>query len=85
MVNVSVSITSLNDDVLYTNINGFAVSSEDLTYDEAEQAVIGVLNENDYDVEYASLNKVASGNYLFNAQSRNKNYDDIMNFISKRR
>lgn len=85
MVNISVSVTGEHNDGIITSLNGFVTSYIDISYDEAEYAVIGSLNEYGYDIDNVSLSKISIGNYIFNAKTKNDNYNDIMNFITKRR
>ena len=87
MVNISVSVTGEHDDGIITSLNGFVTSEVDISYDEAEYAVIGSLNECWYDIDPNSviLNKVCIGNFIFSVKTKNDNYNDIMDFITKRR
>lgn len=85
MANISVSVTGEHDDGIITSLNGFVTSEVDISYDEAEYAVIGSLNEYGYDIDSVNLSKISIGNYIFDAKTKNDNYNDIMNFITKRR
>ncbi len=85
MTNVSVSVTREHNDGIITSLNGFVTSDVDISYDEAKCAVIGSLNECGYDIDNVSLSKISIGNYIFNAKTKNDNYNDIMDFISRRR
>lgn len=85
MVNISVSVTGEHNDGIITSLNGFVTSAMDISYDEAKYAVIGSLNECGYDIDNVSLSKISIGNYIFNAKTKNDNYNDIMDFLTKKR
>lgn len=85
MINVSVSVVSSHDDGIITTLSGFVTSDVDINYNEAEYAVVNSLSEYGYDIDNVSLSKTSICNYIFTAKTRNNNYNDIMNFITKKR
>ena len=85
MINISVSVTGEYNDGIITRLNGFVTSAIDICYEEAKCAVIGSLSEYGYDIDNVSLSKISIGNYMFNAKTKNDNYNDIMDLVTKRR
>lgn len=87
MVNISVSVTGEHDDGIITSLNGFVTSDIDISYEQAEYAIIEFLSSYGYDIDPNSviLNKVCIGNFIFSAKTKNDNYNDIMDFITKKK
>lgn len=87
MVNISISVTNEYNDGIITSLNGFVTSDTDISHDEAEYAIIESLSPYGYDIDPNSiiLNKVCIGNFIFSAKTKNDNYNDIMDFITKKK
>ena len=87
MVNISISVTNEYNDGIITSLNGFVTSDIDISQDEVEYAIIESLSSYGYDIDLNSiiLNKVCIGNFIFSAKTKNDNYNDIMDFITKKK
>ena len=87
MVNISISVTNEYNDGIITSLNGFLTSDIDISYEQAEYAIIEFLSSYGYDIDSNSiiLNKVCIGNFIFSAKTKNDNYNDIMDFITKKK
>ena len=87
MVNISISVTNEYNDGIITSLNGFVTSDIDISYEQAEYAIIEFLSSYGYDIDSNSiiLNKVCIGNFIFSAKTKNDNYNDIMDFITKKK
>ena len=87
MVNISISVTNEYNDGIITSLNGFVTSYIDISYEQAEHAIIESLSSYGYDIDSNSviLNKVCIGNFIFSAKTKNDNYNDIMDFITKKK
>lgn len=87
MVNISISVANEYNDGIITSLNGFVTSDIDISYEQAEYAIIEFLSSYGYDIDSNSiiLNKVCIGNFIFSAKTKNDNYNDIMDFITKKK
>ena len=86
-MNIDVTINSVREIESGTNMHGVVSSNEGLGYNEASNAVYYSLDQEGYFIDSICLTYRDENAYLFEANVKNKHYDDMMNeiFVRTRR